>query len=245
MPRRAPASARSPSPSSIRPRRRNGRDEYYDIIKCDECVPIGHAVNANIAMVTGFWCTRTQAEARAPRLEGFQFFGYALGHYYIYGQHLPGATDVWEQFEAAPDSCRRPAGQRHRHAGAADRAAAAVPGCRRRPGGVHPAGRPQQARAHLRALELFAAQVMPALKADQAGARARKQAELAPFIAAALKRKQRMAPVAPAEFRRSRPTAATSCRPTSLPRARPHHIAADIAVMMTDVAEKKKQQVAE
>src|SRR5213079_1971292 len=28
--------------------------EYYDIIKSAECVPIGHTVNANIAMVTGF-----------------------------------------------------------------------------------------------------------------------------------------------------------------------------------------------
>jgi len=28
--------------------------EYYDIIKLDACVPIGHAVNANMAMVTGF-----------------------------------------------------------------------------------------------------------------------------------------------------------------------------------------------
>ena len=28
--------------------------EYYDIIKSDECIPIGHAVNANMAMVTPF-----------------------------------------------------------------------------------------------------------------------------------------------------------------------------------------------
>src|SRR5437763_4715038 len=28
--------------------------EYYDLIKSDECVPIGHTVNANIAMVAGF-----------------------------------------------------------------------------------------------------------------------------------------------------------------------------------------------
>ena len=42
------------------------------------------------------------------------------------------------------------AGQRHRHAGRAHRASARLPGRRRRPGRVHPAGRPQQARAHLR-----------------------------------------------------------------------------------------------
>ena len=28
--------------------------EYYEIIKSDQCVPIGHTVNANVAMVTGF-----------------------------------------------------------------------------------------------------------------------------------------------------------------------------------------------
>jgi hypothetical protein len=38
-------------------------DIYYGIIKSEECVPIGHAVNANIAMVSTSPCTRT---ARSP-----------------------------------------------------------------------------------------------------------------------------------------------------------------------------------
>ena len=46
-------------------------------------------------------------------------------------------------------------------------------------------------------LELFAAEVMPVLKAGQAARDARKRAELAPFIEAALKRKQWMPPLAP------------------------------------------------
>ena len=29
------------------------RDEYYQIIKSEECVPIGHAVNANFATLNG------------------------------------------------------------------------------------------------------------------------------------------------------------------------------------------------
>ena len=37
--------------------------EYYEIIKSDECVPIGHAVNANIAMATGFSVHHDEAEA--------------------------------------------------------------------------------------------------------------------------------------------------------------------------------------
>jgi hypothetical protein len=46
-------------------------------------------------------------------------------------------------------------------------------------------------------LELFAAEVMPVMKADQAARDARKQAELGPYIEAALKRKQWMRPLAP------------------------------------------------
>lgn len=32
-------------------------------------------------------------------LEGGNFFGYSLGHYYVFGDHHPGVTDVWEEFE--------------------------------------------------------------------------------------------------------------------------------------------------
>ena len=96
------------------------------------------------------------------------------------------------------------------------------------------------------ALELFAAKVMPALKADQAARDAKKQAELAPFIEAALKRKKRMAPVAasahPDGLGLWPQRRAGRARPTEGPT---HHIAADIAVMMDDPAEKKKQQAAE
>ena len=53
-------------------------DEYYSIIKSDECVPIGHTVNANIAMVTSFSLHQDREEAVNRGLEGFEFFGYAL-----------------------------------------------------------------------------------------------------------------------------------------------------------------------
>ena len=69
-----------------------------------------------------------------------------------------------------------------------------------------------------------------------------KQADLAPFIAAALKRKKRMAPVAASVI----PTVSAYGRsvvqadqPTEGPT---HHIAADITVMMNDPAEKKKSR---
>ena len=77
--------------------------EYYDIIKSEECVPIGHTVNANIAMVAGFSCHADAEEARRRGLDGFRFFGYALGHHYIFGEHTPGRTSIWANYEKARD----------------------------------------------------------------------------------------------------------------------------------------------
>ena len=53
-------------------------DIYYGIIKSEECVPLGHTVNANIALVTGFSLHEDRAEAIRRGMEGFEFFGYAL-----------------------------------------------------------------------------------------------------------------------------------------------------------------------
>jgi alkanesulfonate monooxygenase SsuD/methylene tetrahydromethanopterin reductase-like flavin-dependent oxidoreductase (luciferase family) len=52
-------------------------EDYYRILKT-ECVPIGHAVNANIAMVTGFSVHPDADEAKRRGEDGFKFFGYAL-----------------------------------------------------------------------------------------------------------------------------------------------------------------------
>jgi hypothetical protein len=34
----------------------------------------------------------------ARGLEGGNFFGFSLGHYYVFGDHEPGKTDVWQEF---------------------------------------------------------------------------------------------------------------------------------------------------
>ena len=73
-------------------------DDYYRIIKT-ECVPIGYSVNANIAMVTGFSVHPDAEEAKRRGEDGFKFFGYALAHHYIFGEHQPGHTDVWAAYE--------------------------------------------------------------------------------------------------------------------------------------------------
>ena len=78
-------------------------DDYYRILAA-ECVPIGHAVNANIAMVTGLSVHPDEAEAKRRGLDGFRFFGYGLGHHYVFGRHRPGRTDVWAAYQAERDS---------------------------------------------------------------------------------------------------------------------------------------------
>ena len=179
-------------------------DDYYRIFK-EECVPIGHAVNPNICMVSSFSVHRDAAEARRRGLEGFRFFGYALGHHYGFGEHTPGRTDIWSAFRKAQEA-----------------AGPDAPGA----GGEGGIGTPQQLRDHLRgfaecgvdqvafiqqggrnrhehiceALELFAAEVMPEFKAQVAEREEKKAKELRPYLEAAMARKKWMAPLAPDEI---------------------------------------------
>ncbi|MEZ5559263.1 MAG: LLM class flavin-dependent oxidoreductase [Pseudomonadales bacterium] len=175
-------------------------DEYYSIIKSDECVPIGHTVNANICMVSSFSCHHDRETAVRRGLEGFEFFGYALGSLYGFGEHKPGRTDLWKEFQAV----RKP--QLEQEVGDYTQALTAARG------GI---GTPDDLRNHLRkfescgvdqvtfiqqagmnqhahiceSLEIFAAEVMPEFKEREAEREARKARELAPYIEAALARK--------------------------------------------------------
>ena len=72
--------------------------DYYDTL-ANECVPIGDAVNPNVACVTTFMCHDDEAEALRRGLEGANFFGYSLAHYYVFGRHQPGVTDVWAEYQ--------------------------------------------------------------------------------------------------------------------------------------------------
>jgi alkanesulfonate monooxygenase SsuD/methylene tetrahydromethanopterin reductase-like flavin-dependent oxidoreductase (luciferase family) len=178
-------------------------DEYYRIIKSEECVPIGHAVNANIAMVTSFSVHRDREEAIARGLEGFEFFGYALGSLYGFGEHKPGRTNLFKEFRGARDKRleEMPIDITESLSGAS--------------GGI---GTPDDMRAHLKkfeqvgvdqvtfiqqagmnkhehiceSLELFAADVMPEFKERESAREAKKNEDLAPYIEAAMARKQFM-----------------------------------------------------
>jgi alkanesulfonate monooxygenase SsuD/methylene tetrahydromethanopterin reductase-like flavin-dependent oxidoreductase (luciferase family) len=74
-------------------------DEYYALIESDQCVPAGFAVNANVAVVLPFMCHSDEQTAIERGIDGAHFFGFSLAHYYVFGKHMPGRTNVWEEFE--------------------------------------------------------------------------------------------------------------------------------------------------
>jgi alkanesulfonate monooxygenase SsuD/methylene tetrahydromethanopterin reductase-like flavin-dependent oxidoreductase (luciferase family) len=166
-------------------------EDYYDTLK-RECVPIGHTVNPNVAMVTGFSVHEDEQVALDRGLEGFRFFGFALGHHYIFGNHRPGRTDVWKSFEQLgalmPDMGRRGIGtpdQLRQHLREFEEA------------GVDQVIFIQQAgrnrHDHIcQSLELFASRVMPEFHAREEAAAARKAEALAPYVEQALGRKVRL-----------------------------------------------------
>jgi putative sterol carrier protein len=78
-------------------------DEYYALIESDECVPAGFAVNPNFAVVLPMMCHPDESEAIARGIDGAHFFGYSLAHYYVFGEHRPGVTNIWEEFLANRD----------------------------------------------------------------------------------------------------------------------------------------------
>ncbi|MFZ3032506.1 MAG: LLM class flavin-dependent oxidoreductase [Parvibaculum sp.] len=182
---------------------------YYGIIKSEECKPIGHSVNANIAMVSNFSVHHDRAEAIRRGHEGFEFFGYALNALVAHDT-VPGRTDMWG------DYLKKRGNRTQEIIDAGTRADAIATGI----------GTPDDMRKHLKAfqeagvdqvifmqqagrnkhkeicesLELFAAEVMPEFKAEVAAREARKAKELAPYIDAALARKNWMKPLADDEI---------------------------------------------
>ncbi|MES2497358.1 MAG: LLM class flavin-dependent oxidoreductase [Pseudomonadota bacterium] len=168
--------------------------EYYDIIRSDECVPLGHAVNANFAIVTALSVNNDEQEAIRRGSQGFKYFGYSLGFYAAFGKGKPGHSTVWENFLKAEASIEDNHGN----------------------GGI---GTPDQVYEHCKAyadvgvdqiifvqqtgpanhehicesLELFASDAMPRLKEGEEERLAKKAADLAPYIEQALARKPRMA----------------------------------------------------
>jgi alkanesulfonate monooxygenase SsuD/methylene tetrahydromethanopterin reductase-like flavin-dependent oxidoreductase (luciferase family) len=182
---------------------------YYGIIKSEHCIPLGHSVNAEIAMVSGFSVHRDRAEAIRRGHEGFEFFAYALNALVAHDT-VPGRTNLWGEYLA-------------RRGDRTEEIVALTAGVGDYSSGI---GTPEDMHKHLRgfqeagidqviflqqagrnshehicqSLELFAAEVMPEFKAEATAREQRKAAVLAPYVEAALKRKAWMKPLADHEI---------------------------------------------
>jgi len=182
-------------------------DDYYRIFK-EECVPIGHAVNPNIAMVSSFGLHHDVEIARQRFQEGFRFFQFALGWHYGFGEQIPGRTDIWERFQQA--QVNLPPGESGTLAGAAEGGISTPEGLREHlrkfdACGVDQVTFIQQAgrnkHEHIcEALELFAGEVMGEFKEREAERVKQKAEALAPYVEAAFKRKQYMKPLSDDEI---------------------------------------------
>jgi alkanesulfonate monooxygenase SsuD/methylene tetrahydromethanopterin reductase-like flavin-dependent oxidoreductase (luciferase family) len=73
-------------------------DDYYATLQSEECVAGGFATNPQVACVLPMMCHPDEETAIERGLDGGHFFGYSLGHYYMFGKHRPGVTNVWEDF---------------------------------------------------------------------------------------------------------------------------------------------------
>jgi len=175
---------------------RGWAETYYGIIKSDACVPLGHCVNANIAMVSGFSVHDDAEEAVRRGLEGFQFFGFALQSLVLKAS-VPGRTTLWEEFQKLRAAQQLTSFTVRGAAGIGTPAQVTKDLEAFEAAGVDQVIFLQQAGNNRHedictSLRKFAKDVMPAFHAREPAREAKKQAELAPFIEAALARKQRM-----------------------------------------------------
>lgn len=159
-------------------------EEYYETFR-RECRPLGLAVNPNVATLVGFHCSRDGEGAREAAERDQRFFKYGLAHYYRFGSHTPGVTNIWEAFErSAPTPMAGLEG-----VGAPDQV-------RERFEAFEAVGVDQlillqqagrgEAGPIIESLRLFGATVLPAFRDRDRAATARKASELAPYVDAAM-----------------------------------------------------------
>ncbi|MBA3289384.1 MAG: LLM class flavin-dependent oxidoreductase [Acidimicrobiia bacterium] len=181
------------------------------------CVPVGWAVNPQVACVSPMMLHHDEAEAIRRGVEGANFFGYSLGHYYVFGTHRPGRTDVWAEYHDRrrslgfdPEAVAAAVEQERLGAKVAAGETTGLRGC---------IGTPEQARQYLRryeeagvdqvifvmqagrnrhedimeALELFGTSVLPEFAERDEAASAAKARRLAPLVEAALARREAIA----------------------------------------------------
>ena len=184
-------------------------------------MPAGYSVNPNVAVVVPFMCHTDEQTAIDRGIDGAHFFGYSLAHYYIFGAHRPGLTNVWDEFQhnraqrgfardlVTPTDAPLPVRLLQENLGSL-RGAIGTPQQvtelfeRYEKAGidevifVSQAGRNQH--EHIcESIELFAREVLPAFAERHARSEADKRARLAPAVERALQRRP-PARQAPAEY---------------------------------------------
>jgi alkanesulfonate monooxygenase SsuD/methylene tetrahydromethanopterin reductase-like flavin-dependent oxidoreductase (luciferase family) len=196
--------------------------DYEETLRT-KCIPVGQAINPQVACVTPMMCARDESDAIARGLEGGNFFGYSLAHFYVFGEHRPAITNVWEEFEE-----RR--GKMGYSPEAAIAARSETLGAKAASGDVTglrgAIGTPDQLREFLRryedagvdqlifvmqagknrhehimeSLELFGTEVLPEFIERDVDASARKAEKWAPIIEEAMARKVNTAPPMPEDY---------------------------------------------
>ncbi len=179
---------------------RTWANTYYSIIKSDECVPLGHSVNANIAMVAGFSLHPDEEEARRRGMGGFAFFRYAINAL-VANDSKPGRTRLWEEYQELRDRDLPTIGAPG--IGTPEHYVDLVRGFD--DVGVDQLIFLQQGgknrHDHIcESLELFGREVLPQFETGREEREARKAEELAPYIEKALGRKQWMRELADDEI---------------------------------------------
>jgi alkanesulfonate monooxygenase SsuD/methylene tetrahydromethanopterin reductase-like flavin-dependent oxidoreductase (luciferase family) len=175
-------------------------DEYYSIIKSSQCIPIGHAVNANITMIVGFAIDDDREKAAQKGQEGYEFFSRAGAHYYIKGPHRPSLANLWQDFQASRSKWRLPVSP---GIGTPDDVRTTMR--KYQASGLDQIGFVQQCGLNqhediCRSLERFANEIMPEFVEYEDEREDRKAEELEPYIDQALARKQWMAPIAESDI---------------------------------------------
>ena len=187
---------------------------YYDTIRSEECVPLGHTVNANIAMVSAFSLHENHDEASRRGEDGFRFFEYAIGAL-VTDDVLPGRSELWEKYQAR--KAARAAGEKVTDTAYGGGEAKPERSMARSPG----IGTPAEFREHMQgfaevgvdqviflqqggnnrhehiceSLELFNQEVLDDFAEGREERERRKQEELAPYIEAALARRETRPPM--------------------------------------------------
>lgn len=168
-------------------------NDYYRAFR-EECCPIGMAVNPNVCLVSPLGLHTDESEARRRFEDGFRFLRYALHWHQAQGAQRPGITDIWSKFQEVRKSLpRAPGAGIGAPAELLDQvrelAAAGVDQIAFFPRG----GRTTHDDA-CRSMRLFADEIMPEFKARAALDEQRKREELEPYVAMAMRRKQRLKP---------------------------------------------------